>query len=337
MLLHILLVVLFCSFAASECSKKSHMATLLGSGFDYVLPESQGSRGLSNLKAINSTCFLYTECNDCTDISYVNTDDQSITCIWCSDKSLCVSANSADNYCSPSDQMRSCDANYYTIIFIVVLCALFCLCCCTCYMKRYRMRGDVHSDFLSPILPSAARALLWRRSFAENGVKDWMCIICGFDNKNNNDNCSMCGTTHDFSVKYKTEKKREEKERREKERAKAAFQQFEKLSYNQQNNETPIEGSGGTANIAIAGTYSEEDIFRDNAGTLPSNGSNDDEVDDSDMTNPVLGSISPRNSMEERESRISTLGATVIDSLQVREYRNFRESKPCTISVLSIA
>ena len=190
MLWLILMLVALLLLLKSTDSESSAMA-LSSSSLESNIDQDQGIYGTADrglgLKGINSTCFLYTECSECTDVSIVG-DDQTVSCIWCSDKSLCVSASAADSYCAPSDQMRSCDANYYTIIFIVVLAALFCLCCCTCYMKRYRMRGD-DGNFLAPLLPSAARQLLWRRSFTEDGVKDWMCIICGFDNKNANVSC----------------------------------------------------------------------------------------------------------------------------------------------------
>lgn len=40
----------------------------------------------------------------------------------------------------------------------------------------------------------------------DDGGKEWMCIICGFDNKPLNKFCSMCGTDHHFTLDYKEKK-----------------------------------------------------------------------------------------------------------------------------------
>jgi hypothetical protein len=42
-----------------------------------------------------------------------------------------------------------------------------------------------------------------------------MCIICGFDNKPRSEHCTLCGTSHQFSTDYKTEKMTKRKMRRD--------------------------------------------------------------------------------------------------------------------------
>lgn len=154
----------------------------------------------------NSSCLSVNSCSQC--VSQSTGGDQGEECLWCSGSDLCVSTLTADSYCQPSDQERTCDTSYYTIIFTVVLCALFCLCCTTCYMRRFR--GGSPGDTLMT-LPVIAREFLYRNSLILEGRLEWMCIICGFDNKPMSSNCIMCGTSHQFSIDYKIEKKEREK------------------------------------------------------------------------------------------------------------------------------
>jgi len=53
--------------------------------------------------------------------------------------------------------------------------------------------------------------LIWRNSLIDEGEYEWMCVICGFDNKPRNKLCTLCGTSHDFSLHYKSEKKEQRK------------------------------------------------------------------------------------------------------------------------------
>lgn len=164
-------------------------------------------------------------CDKCVD--YLSND--GVTCIYCSTSGLCVPSTNADDYCSPSEQSHTCQTDYYTIIFVVVLCSLFCLCFGTCYWKRLR-RGDSSSDgLLAPLLPEVARNFLWRNSLLTDGELEWMCIICGFDNKPRNEYCNMCGTSHSFTIEYKSEKK-EEKSRARKHAKRAKQEKDEKFT-----------------------------------------------------------------------------------------------------------
>ena len=70
----------------------------------------------------------------------------------------------------------------------------------------------------SPLLPQRARQLLFRNRLFDSGEGEWMCIICGFDNKPRCAHCTMCGTSHEFSISYKGQKieqRRERKQRKE--------------------------------------------------------------------------------------------------------------------------
>lgn len=133
-------------------------------------------------------------CNGCVD--YIS--EEGVTCVFCTSTSLCIPTTSIDEYCAPSDQSHSCSTSYYTIVFVIVICSLFCLCLGTCYLKRFRRAGD--DGLLSPLLPEVARNFLWRNSLLAEGEAEWMCIICGFDNKPRNAHCNLCGTTHEFTV-----------------------------------------------------------------------------------------------------------------------------------------
>lgn len=91
----------------------------------------------------------------------------------------------------------------------------------TCYARRH-YEGRTRSLF-SPLLSENARQFIWRNSLLEQGEHEWMCVICGFDNKPRNKLCTLCGidntitmhfmlillllgTSHDFSKQYKSEK-----------------------------------------------------------------------------------------------------------------------------------
>ena len=44
---------------------------------------------------------------------------------------------------------------------------------------------------------------------------EWMCVICGFDNKPRSKHCIMCGTTYQFSLEYKCEKTEMKRKRKD--------------------------------------------------------------------------------------------------------------------------
>jgi hypothetical protein len=152
----------------------------------------------------SSSCSFYAGCKSCLADS---------ACIWCTTDNKCIPTGSSQT-CS-SELMGSCDQSYFTIIFIIVLAATLCLCCTACYVRRYR-RGDNHmlQHLLSPLLPNRAREYLFRNSLDDVGEDEWMCIICGFDNKPRNTSCLMCGTSHEFSSGYKDNKKLQRQQQR---------------------------------------------------------------------------------------------------------------------------
>jgi hypothetical protein len=181
------------------CALKRHLRTLN----DMSSASVPMVLGATN----SSLCLLMSECDDCVGTGYYLPDESYVGCVWCEadvGPNLCVPGNELNIYCPiDSNQFSSCDTSIYTYIFIIVLSALLCLCCCTCYIRRYHP-GE---DLLTPLMPSAARHFLWRYSFSKEGKQDWMCIICGFDNKTSNSKCSMCGTSHQFSISYKAGKR----------------------------------------------------------------------------------------------------------------------------------
>lgn len=153
----------------------------------------------------NATCISSGSCQTCIQSTGVGAGGETVNCLWCSSNQLCVPSSSADSYCSHSEQLNTCDNSYYTIIFIVISFALLCLCLATCYMKKLHRRSGRRA---LNMLPAAAREFLYRNSLLGEGKSEWMCIICGFDNKPTHDNCILCGTSHKFSTDYKQEKKR---------------------------------------------------------------------------------------------------------------------------------
>jgi hypothetical protein len=92
----------------------------------------------------------------------------------------------------------------YTIIFMVVVATLFLLCLIAYFIRKRRVQQDGQNA--SPPMFDRTRNFLFRNLLLNDGTPEWMCIICGFDNKPRNAHCIMCGTAHEFSKDYKTKK-----------------------------------------------------------------------------------------------------------------------------------
>jgi hypothetical protein len=139
----------------------------------------------------NSTsCKDYSSCTSC-----INTGE----CSWCPSSLNCVSISSISDCSSEIDMV--CDSDYTTIIFIIILSAVIFLFCGTCFLRRYHHIRNL--DILDPLLPNDK--FKWRTSL-NDGEIEWMCVICGFDNKFQNKDCTLCGTPQEFSSDYKSEK-----------------------------------------------------------------------------------------------------------------------------------
>ena len=165
--------------------------------------DNYGDLGSSN----SSTCGKKTNCDDCVGTFSSNSD-----CVWCTESGLCEDKHT--NECANSDQKDSCSSSYYMTIFIIVVAALLFLCCASCILRRFNRRSD--GTLLVPLLGSSEdRSLLFRNSLFNDGELEWMCAICGFDNKPRKDFCDMCGTSKEFTVDYKTEKDLYKKKRKE--------------------------------------------------------------------------------------------------------------------------
>lgn len=87
---------------------------------------------------------------------------------------------------------------------MVVISALFLLCLIAYFMRKRSLFRTEENN--SPQLLDRTRNFLFRNLLLNDGSPDWMCIICGFDNKPRNAHCIMCGTAHEFSKDYKTKK-----------------------------------------------------------------------------------------------------------------------------------
>jgi hypothetical protein len=156
-----------------------------------------------------STCEDFTSCSSCI-------SSADLECTWCSDSNTC--GDSSTTHCSQS-QLSTCNETIYAIVIIVVIVTVIFICCSGCYLKRYlRRSSDRASHPQSGFLSSTARSFLFRNSLLGDGQKEWMCVICGFDNHPRNKHCNMCGTSHEFTVDYKKEKSERRKIMKEKQR-----------------------------------------------------------------------------------------------------------------------
>eukprot|EP01031_Cornospumella_fuschlensis_P030766 gene30766-37172_t len=156
----------------------------------------------------NVTCSDYSSCSECV-------SSNVLSCDWCSSDSKCISPSHSGS--CPTEIVGTCSEAYYTIIFLVIVSVMLCMCCGLCYLRRTR-QDEGFMRFFSPMLPQSARDYIFRNSLRDEGELEWMCVICGFDNKPRTKHCIMCGTSHDFSVAYKArkiEKKRQRQEKRD--------------------------------------------------------------------------------------------------------------------------
>lgn len=156
------------------------------------------------------TCYNLTSCTDCVGTSLSPTKNN---CQWCSGNGQCINeADTATVECPGAS--TECSESYYTIIFIVVLTALGCLCFGTCCLRKIRLTDD-DGNFITTLFPQFVATSSFFRNSNAPGEYEWMCIICGFDNKPRAEHCTLCGTSHQFSSDYKTEKMSKRKMRRD--------------------------------------------------------------------------------------------------------------------------
>ena len=148
-----------------------------------------------------TVCSQKTDCTSCTGIFA-----QSAGCYWCPGTGSCVSSSLNDACGVGATSDTSCTSSLYTIIFIVVVVFLGLMCCGSCLIGRYRRREN-SSILNAPLLPEQVRNILFRNSLADEGEDEWMCVICGYDNKPRAKHCPMCGTSKKFTIDYKSEKK----------------------------------------------------------------------------------------------------------------------------------
>lgn len=144
-----------------------------------------------------TACSGHTDCTSCTGIFASSSD-----CSWCPQAGKCISQQEK---CTQGDVDQSCTTSMYTIIFIVVVIFLTFLCCGACFISRYKRRGQTNLN--EPLLSDQVRNILFRNSLSEQGEDEWMCVICGYDNKPRSSDCPMCGTSKKFTLDYKSEKK----------------------------------------------------------------------------------------------------------------------------------
>ena len=179
---------------------------------------------LLSMPSVDGGCTEQSTCDTC-----VGTFKSTNNCVWCTDSDTCVDTKEADgddDMSCPGYQDHSCPAySYYTIVFVIILILLISLCCGLLLSRRLRNPRDNEFDPLDePLLSEQAREIFERQSLGVNGeqLAGWMCIICGYDNKPRAAHCPMCGTSHEFSDDYKTQKsERQRKARRQRAKEKA--------------------------------------------------------------------------------------------------------------------
>lgn len=150
-------------------------------------------------------CSDHTSCYDCVGLFAEDGD-----CYWCPGAGVCESSQRTDN-CNGGEHKTTCTDNTYTVIFLSVFGILLLLCCTVCYCKVKHRENDG-----SPLLPEQIRGLIFRNSLADLNEVEWMCVICGYDNRPRANDCPMCGTSKKFTIDYKTEKKDKYKRKLEK-------------------------------------------------------------------------------------------------------------------------
>jgi hypothetical protein len=151
----------------------------------------------------SSNCSRNSNCDEC-----VGTLADTTSCSWCTSSSTCVPSDTTTCH----DLQDTCDTSYYLTIFVIIIASLIFLCCIACLLRRInRSRGrDDENSFYSPLLGRMDRSTSSSRHQQDEEV-EWMCTICGFDNKIRNKFCHLCGTSHEFTTDYTVEKQKQKK------------------------------------------------------------------------------------------------------------------------------
>lgn len=168
-----------------------------------MLRENNYSSILITILSNSSSCSKNSNCDEC-----VGTLSDSSSCIWCTSNGKCLS-ESDTSLCSSSDRNSTCSSSYYVTIFIIVVSSLIFLCCAACLLRKMNRRND--GSLYLPLLGSSNN-----RSISSTNDIEWMCTICGFDNKARSKFCHLCGTSHEFTNDYATEKKKNKKQKKKK-------------------------------------------------------------------------------------------------------------------------
>ena len=158
----------------------------------------------NQLLAGNSSCYDKETCEECVGTTF----SPKSGCSWCGSDEICIPDTEE---CVDDDVKNTCSNEYFVVIFVIVMSALLFLCCISCLLRKYNVRED--GSLRVPLLGND-RSYLFRNSLFDSGEVEWMCIICGFDNRPRSTECGMCGTSQEFCVGYKENKKKEKKARK---------------------------------------------------------------------------------------------------------------------------
>ena len=171
------------------------------------------------IDGINGTCSSHGSCYDCVGIFA-----EEGNCFWCPSIGSCVNMYE-NNPCSGGEHATTCINSVYTIVFIVLVCVFTFICCGVCFFKINATGSNQRN-----LLPEQIRGIIFRNSLASLNEEEWMCIICGYENRPRAADCPMCGTSRKFTVDYKTEKKDLYKKKLERAEKKSVREQA-KLSF----------------------------------------------------------------------------------------------------------
>lgn len=163
------------------------------------------------LKEYYGKCEDYTTCSNCIGNfnAYLRNNNDNLECYWCSDKNICSTNNSTSScfhVCNDNDDNTSGNStsDMYTLIFIIGVIVFSCGGCAVCYITRKSNSVGRMRELISPLLRSRAKDEI----FKDDESDEWMCAICGFDNKLRNIYCIMCGTDQKFTDEYRSIKKK---------------------------------------------------------------------------------------------------------------------------------
>lgn len=158
--------------------------------FLRISGDASSSSGANNSSLICGTF----SCSECI---------SNIDCLWCSSKSSCLNINEDDDSCNSQDVTLTCESNDYLLIVVVVISTISMISLCL-LLWYWHYSGSRDNQNQTSINSRPTRDEVWKK---DDSKPDWFCIICGGDNKLNASSCLLCGTSKDFTIEYKEQRR----------------------------------------------------------------------------------------------------------------------------------